>query len=262
MTYPRVICLTIFNSEQYYNEMKTYNEEYLDFLDKHTTIMENLKVFYIMYKKLYCEDYLIDGNMLYINGDETYMPGILNKTIAAMEIITTKLNIDYDFILRTNASTVINYIELFKYLNSYDFTLDKQHYYIGPYYNLSWYDYHNGIIDNTHHGTRFCSGTCMLINKSLIINIINNKEKLLLNLIDDVSIGQYINTVENVHEIDIKELTLFNYDHFLREIPYILYLNNLNKNNRVIDVVHFRHQVMIIKASFHNQEKILQKVSS
>jgi hypothetical protein len=245
----RIICLTIFNEEEHYNYMKLHNEEHLKFLRENTEIMNDLKVFYIMYKKLDNLEYLIDGNMLYINGEETYIPGILNKTLSAMEIITTKLNIEYEFILRTNASTVIDYYELFKYLNRHNFDIENKYYYIGFYYNLSWYDYKNGIYDNTYHGTRFCNGTFMLINKRLILNIVNNSEKLLRNLIDDVSIGQYINTVDNVEEIDIKELSLFNYDNFVRDIPYISYLNNRNKHWRTIDVIHFRHQTKIIEES-------------
>ena len=73
-------------------------------------------MFYITFKNLNGQEYLIDGNILYIHGEETFLPGVLNKTLDAMKVITNNLNIQYDFILRSNASTVINYYSLFRYI--------------------------------------------------------------------------------------------------------------------------------------------------
>lgn len=250
MLNPKIICLTIFNNNDhynsYYNEMKDHNEHYINFLKNNSSFSKTLTLFYIIYKKLDKLDYLIEGNILYINGDETYMPGILDKTLLAMEIITNKLNIDYDFILRTNASTVIDYFELYNYLNSCDINVNENYYYIGTYYHLNWYDYKNGIIDNTYHGTRFCSGTFTMINKLLTINIINNNDKVLRNLIDDVSIGQYVNTVNNVKEIDVRDFALFKYEEYSKDKKYISYLNNTNKEDRIIDVMNFKYQINTI----------------
>jgi hypothetical protein len=196
-----------------------------------------------MYKQLENADYLIDGNMLYINGTETYMPGILNKTLHAMEIITTKLNIEYDFILRTNASTVINYIELYNFIETSSFDLQNNYYYIGNFLNLSWLDPPRGIIDNTYHGTKYSEGVFILINKLLALNIINNSHKLVRNIIDDVSIGQYINTLDIVHCTNINNRILVNHINFNNNLSYIAFLNHSNKDNRVIDVSNFKFQI-------------------
>lgn len=240
---PKIICITIYNKNEYYDRMKTANEKYLNWLYTNTKIMNNLRVFYIVYTKLENVDYIIEGNTLFINGEETYMPGILDKTLCAMDIITTKLNIEYDFILRANASVVINYIELFSYLKTAQFDFLNNNYYIGPYNTLGWIDPKNGIIDTTYYGTRFCGGAFILLNKQLVLNIIHNSTKLLRNLIDDVSIGQYINTLDNVHQIDIKDCVLFNHNNYNKYESYIALINNTNKDNRMIDVCNFMFQV-------------------
>jgi hypothetical protein len=254
---PKIVCLTIFNNNDhyncYYNEMKEHNEYYIKFLNNNAVFSKNLTVLYIIYKNLDKLDYLVEGNLLYINGDETYMPGILDKTLLAMEIVTNKLNIEYDFILRTNASTVIDYFELYDYLKNCDINVNEHYYYIGTYYNLTWYDYKNGIIDDTYHGTRFCSGTFTMINRLLTINIINNNDKILRNLIDDVSIGQYVNTVKNVKEIDIRDLALFRCEEYSTDKKYISYLNNTNKEDRIVDVINFKCQINSI---IENRKKL------
>ena len=107
----KIISLVIYTEESNYDKMKKMNDEYLLYLHTHTEITKNVQLFYIVYKKLELElEYILNGNILYINGEETYIPGILNKTVHAMEILTYKLNIEYDFILRTNCIHIINHI--------------------------------------------------------------------------------------------------------------------------------------------------------
>jgi len=160
----KIVVLIIYNDMTCYETMKKYNEEHLLFLEKYSEIMKYVTVFYITYKNLNGTQYLIDGNTLYIDGEELYIPGILQKTLTAMEIITNKLNIDYDFILRTNASAVLNYYEIFKYIED---LYNEKNLYIGLFGELSWYDPGCGIIDNTYHGTRYCGEVLNYLKKTL-----------------------------------------------------------------------------------------------
>ena len=48
--------------------------------------------------------------MIYIKGEETFIPGILEKTLLAIKI--SSKNFTYDYIVRTNISTLVNYIKL------------------------------------------------------------------------------------------------------------------------------------------------------
>ena len=257
----KIISLVIYTEESNYDKMKKMNDEYLLYLHTHTKITQSVQLFYIVYKKLELElEYILNGNILYINGEETYIPGILNKTVHAMEILTYKLNIEYDFILRTNCSTVINFQQCINYINTLNINIDTK-YYIGPYNCLTWYDHTNGIIDNTYHGTRFCGGAFILINKPLVLDIINNKDKLVYTLIDDVSIGQYINTIPNIIEICVKDNINFNYKDNINNINFLAYFNNTNKLNRIIDVNNFKTQIDIITTNINNKYSIVLPIN-
>lgn len=254
-----LVVLAIFNTNHHYEAMKKANDEYVLFLEKNSQIATCITVFYIMYKNLNGMPYLIDGNILYIHGEETYMPGLLQKTLEAMDIVTNKLNIAYDFILRTNVSTVINYYELLKHLE--DLEYDKNGFsYIGPFGTLSWYDPHCGIVDNKYHGTRYCGGGLVLLNKKLVLNMIKNKEKFVTTIIDDVSIGQYINSLKNVNEICIKEKIVLNASQSNNKHA-ISYSNNTNKNNRYIDVMYFREQIKSIQSLYEKQYSIVVPIN-
>jgi len=55
-----------------------------------------------------------DAMTIYVKGEETYIPGILNKTIGAIRAI----GLDYDFVWRTNLSSVLDFDGLIRYCNS------------------------------------------------------------------------------------------------------------------------------------------------
>jgi hypothetical protein len=58
---------------------------------------------------------------IYVKGEETYIPGILNKTIEAIRAI----GLDYDFVWRTNLSSVLDFDGLIRYCNSIDDRVSK-----------------------------------------------------------------------------------------------------------------------------------------
>ena len=78
-----------------------FNNDY--FINDKSKKFKNYKNFYpaIFYDK--------NKDILYIYGKETYIPGILDKTIQAFDIIHNKMKIPYDFIFRTNISTFVHF---------------------------------------------------------------------------------------------------------------------------------------------------------
>jgi hypothetical protein len=117
----------------------------------------------------------IEGNTIYIQGTESFQPGIREKTIESFSLF---LNSDYDFIVRTNLSSLWNFKVLTKYLE----TLPRANLYSGPY------GYHNGI--------HFASGSGMIITRD-IMKLIVEKRKLCdeYNFMDDVDIGYLLNKI-------------------------------------------------------------------
>ena len=251
----KIIVLIIFNENDHYEEMKRANEQYLSFLEKSSEIMNSVTIFYIMYKNLNGLEYLIDGNMLYIHGEETFLPGLLTKTLEAMDIATNKLNLQYDFIIRGNASIVIDYHETLSYLEDLKVTNDFN--YIGNLMTLAWYDNYCGITDNTYFGTRYCGGAFMLFNKELVLNMIQNKDKFVTSVIDDVSIGQYINRLENVAEIDITDRIQYYSNLDDNTASFYAYCNNKNKHDRIIDVNNFKKRINYLCEKYQNQYSIV-----
>jgi len=230
----KILCLSIYNDNVEYKQMFEIQKKYLQFLK--TKI--DLIYYFITFKELDGLDYLIDADnfTLYINGKETYIPGILDKTIIALDIVTNQLNVEYDFFFRTTVATSINFIELYNYIDSLTIN-EKLFYYIGTFNKLKWLDANAGIIDKTYYGTRYCGGGFIMVNKGLAINIINNKHKLISSLIDDCSIGEYINNCgEDVIEIMVNNLVSYNSHNPNFDKKKLGHFNNSNKNNRIIDV--------------------------
>jgi hypothetical protein len=96
------------------------NEIYLKMrylLSKFYCIYPNeIKYFFVENKENLDQDVIEDNNYLYIKGIESYVPGIYQKTINAMEYVTNKYSFDY--LIRTNLSTFWHLPNLFNFLNN------------------------------------------------------------------------------------------------------------------------------------------------
>lgn len=64
---------------------------------------DNIKHFYIEFKKDLEVDIIEQGNHIYMKGDESIIPGILIKTKKALDYINSKYS--YDCVIRTNLSS-------------------------------------------------------------------------------------------------------------------------------------------------------------
>ena len=195
--------------------------------------------YFIMFTVLDNQEYILDADnhMLYINGTESFIPGILDKTIQAFDIIHNKIKIPYDFIFRTNISTFVHFKNTYEYLKQFVYNPTRKMIYIGPLITLSWIDDVCGIVDNRYWGVKYCSGTCMILNSVLINNIIQNRDKIVHTLIDDVAIGHYISQLRNVHIVDISPDRYSGNPHnLLLNTKHLAYMNNFNKENREVDI--------------------------
>ena len=199
----KVLFLAIYNETPHYIQMYRSHVNYLNYL-KHKFNNNNPTYYFVIFKDLGNKEYLVDDKnyMLYINGIETFVPGILDKTIKALDVIHNKLKLEYDFIFRTNISTFIHFENTFSYLKNFA-DPKKEMFYIGPLLRLQWLDRACGIFDKRYWGTAYCAGTCIMMSYALVENIIINREKIHYNIIDDVSIGHYVSQVENVKKINI-----------------------------------------------------------
>ncbi len=168
---------------------------------------------------------LID-DILYIPGNETYLPGILDKTIKAFLYIDS--HYQYDYIVRSNISTIINFNLLINKLNKINIEYGG-----GIINKLKKLDKFNGINNTTYFGTKYISGTTIIFSNKMIKKILLNKDKINYNIIDDASIGIFIKEeFPDIVPIEINDFLFIEED--IQDIN--LYLDNIIfYRNRCID---------------------------
>lgn len=194
-----LIILILANDTDMYLKMQ---EKWKYYMNKHSFI----KSYFIKYKDDLQENIIQTEDTIYIKGTETLIPGCLDKTIKSIEYLLNKF--DFDFIFRTNMSSVIDLNKLYNLIDN----------------NIEC----GGIIGNCN-GQQFISGAGILMNKKICQLLINNKNYLNYNIIDDVAIGKFF-TDKNVK---IKELTRFEAYNYENNIELI-------KKENIKNYYHFR----------------------
>ena len=180
----------ILNLILFSNENCVYREYYLKMVELQKEYMKSYKsnnsniIFYFYcYKEDLQEEYMIEDDVIYIKGTETFVPGILEKTIKAFEI--TK-NIEYDFLVRSNISTVIDYSKLDNVLYKIP---DDVIYAGGSCRLLAGLNHPYGI--HKVYNIPFILGTSIILKREGVHKLINNKNVLSETIIDDVAIGLF-----------------------------------------------------------------------
>ena len=114
-------------------------------------------------------------------------------------------NFDYDYLIRSNISTIIEFNRLISYLekNPIDY------YGAGKLVNLQWTG--GGIFDSTWYGTLFASGTSIIFTKKAVDEIVNNMNLVRMDIIDDVSLGIYVREHKNVTPIEVNQNIFMKY---------------------------------------------------
>jgi hypothetical protein len=182
----KILILSIYNDTEIYKQMK---EIQISYVNKN----ENIEYYFVESNENLSEDVILNDNVIYVKGFENYM-NILEKTIIALDYLINNMNKQYDFIIRTNISTLFNYKLLIEYLNS----IPKNNIYFGGVlFKLAWIDYKYGISDFTKklyslNDMYYFQGTCIIMSNDVVNFILQNIIQLKFNIIDDVAIGLFI----------------------------------------------------------------------
>ena len=173
-----IINLVLYSDNNEYNEMyKLTRTFYKKF--------NNVKTIYYKFNENIINDYELVDDILNIKGTETYVPGILDKTIKAFEYVYNNYNFEY--VVRSNISTIINFDLFINYLIN-----NPIEYGGGGRYVLQGIDIPAGITDTTYFGTEYASGTSIVISKKILNDFIINKNKFNYDIVDDVAFGLII----------------------------------------------------------------------
>ena len=159
-------------------------EEMQKALEKYYKSFPDVCTIFYKYSEDMDADVLMDGSILHFKGKESLVPGVLEKTLNAFEYVIDNKNIDnYDYIIRSNISSIVNFDLLAKELEA-----NPVSFYGGPQIqNLQWNG--GGITDSTWYGTLFACGTCLIFTKEAIQYIASNKHLIHTNIVDDLAIA-------------------------------------------------------------------------
>jgi len=221
---PKIINLVLYSFDEKYDQMK-------EILIEHNK-NHNIRSYFYCYKEDMSIPYEIIDNVLYFSGKETYIPGVLEKTLEAFDIFKDE---DYDYIVRSNVSTVVNYKELFKYLPVGEIDYAGPLYYVEHYMNIgAGMNEEKTAKYGKHH---FAMGACVVFSKKAIKLLVDNKKDVLsYDLIDDIAIGVYL------HDKNLRRRTLssnsYSFQNSIFKPDIIMYRNKSDDRNT--DIVNMR----------------------
>jgi hypothetical protein len=133
----------------------------------------NIESYFIQYRD---GPQAIEGDIFWLPGKESF-PGIITKTLDSLDYFLNKGS--YDFIVRTNMSSLWNFNALLKHLE----TLPNEKVY-------------NGVI-GTNMGINFVSGSGFIMSPDVARLLVENRKLAeCVKIIDDVDIGYALNKLE------------------------------------------------------------------
>ena len=244
------------------NDNEKYNDMY-ECLVNLNKIYENhksvkVKTFFLKFSDIK-EDIKLEQNILHIKGKESFIPGIIEKTLKGFQYFADDIK-NYDYILRSNLSTIID----FRYLATELHKNPINFYGGGHKRNLQWTG--GGIEDSTWFGTDYIEGTSIIFTPKSIKYILDNIHLIRTNIIDDVAFAIFMREHapnEKIQDIDdsryaIVPCFIYNQNLYIRDLhnmvnnKFIFYRNKCC-NNRQVDVIQMNIiSDCIIKREFKN----------
>ncbi len=209
----KILNLILYSNNRHYESMKNILMPYLKYIKS----ILNFDFYFYCYDSNLEKDFYIEDHILYIKGKETYIPGILEKTIRSFEIFK---NTNYDYLVRTNISSIVDFKLLSVYLTN------------------NYIQYGGSKIWKLPD-FKYVSGTCIIIHKDLLLKILENKNKLNYQVIDDLSLGIFVNKVLKINMTDFG--IIYNTNKIKDKL--ILYRNNSGYNKRENDLKVMRNLV-------------------
>jgi hypothetical protein len=151
----------------------------------------NIKSYFIKFNNKLDKNVLLKDDTIFIKGYESYIPGCLLKTFESIKYLLSVE--DFDYVFRTNMSSVVDLNKLYNLLHNYN------------------KDY-SGVIGIAIHNNniKFASGAGMLLSKYFCEFLINNSHLLNYTLLDDVSIGLFSQN-NNIQLYPLTRFEAFNY---------------------------------------------------
>ena len=231
----KLLILAIYTEDEFYDKMMLQTNEYLHALTAFPKCHDTFAYYFIIYKFLVDKEYIIDHDkhILYINGTDSLMPGILYKTLDAMDILINKLNMKFDFIMRTTTATGI---DIPKMVDTLNYANPEENHYIGNMVTLNWIDVPYGIVDTTCWGTKYCGGNFTIFNSKIGLDMVAHRDFFapIDTIVDDVVIGYYIR--RNVPDVEYINWNIMSDGSGEMQSNRLVSFHNSHKQDRIVDV--------------------------
>lgn len=227
-----ILILVISNAHmQHYNSNK---DVWLSYMNKY----DNIDCFFIEYTNE-IESITVENNTVFIKGEEKF-ENIIHKTLDSMDYF---MNSDkhYDFIIRTNLSSIWDFDKLQDYLN----TLPKTNIYAGlrgPFYNKTTYNFWFYFIGGM--GIIMSNDICKLLIKNR--NITESFKDM-----DDTDIGYTMHQF-NIPLLEINYCYIYSMSSFENNLNSIMnkehffYRAKSESNDRLDEPIYMKKIVDII----------------
>jgi len=172
MHYKIIFLIISSSNEEVYSQMKELQPKIYDLYS------DRIKYFFIENKSDLSADVVEENNYLYITGSESFIPGIYQKSVKAIEYVTN--NYSFDYVIRTNLSTIWHMENLFTLLDN-----QPKERFAGGY---------------AFQG--FISGTGIIMSRDVGVLVYSNPTSSYIG--DDLAISQTIQS-QNVSLYDVQE---------------------------------------------------------
>jgi len=238
----KILNLILYNPDSEYDDMRNIITAYLKTID--------IQYYFYCYDQSIQDEHMIEGDLLKIKGVESYNPGITLKTIRALKI---SLKFDYDYILRSNISTIVNIARLTEFLEK-----NPIEYGGGNLLTLRWIDRPCGINDRKYWNTQYAQGTGIVLSRNSVRLFIDNLSMTDQSIIDDVCIGVFFN------QMGIPLIQIGNNHSFVENAEYandnvIFYRNR--SYDRAQDTYRMRRIIDNLTASHKSSCKIFTPIN-
>ena len=166
-----------------YNESSSYEREFYKVLSPYLQTIPFVKTYFITFREQ-SKPIMIEKDIMYVQGKENMIPGVLDKSIQALEYCVNQ-NIPFDYFVRSNISTFIHY-ERFPFIELVSNTTlhNTSTSVLRVYLPSSTYQ-----VGVNHIGFRHSQGTNIILSREATLYLLEHKNKLDRTVIDDIAIN-------------------------------------------------------------------------
>jgi hypothetical protein len=236
----KVLLLIIFSETELYNYMLENQKSYI-----HSH--QHIDVYFVTLNNQLIKDVLVEDDIIYIKGTENYT-NILYKTIEALDYLRKTSSNKYDYVVRSNISTIIMLNNLYAFLSNYE----RHNVYTGGNvetlrWQLQTYEIseEKQMCRNNYYGLKFIQGIGIIMSYDLVESILNMKSIIEYDIVDDVKLGIIIrdyfpNVYMNIDKMLVAKTSYNCYD------AEAIFIRNRTQE-RKMDVHNMRQMILHIK---------------